>query len=109
MTQTQQVSDMATTIRTTQGMVDFIAGGDQDRVDAVAEEWVNAGFDCDEAKAWWAAGGFDPDRCGQMRNWGLAPEQVADDHPSKEHSWAYGYSNGDISDLELHDFFQLED
>lgn len=106
-TQSQQVADMATTIRTTQGMVDFLAGGDRNRVEAVAEEWVNAGFDCDTAKSWWDAGAFDADRTSYIRSMGLTPEQAADDHPSKEASWAYGYSNGDISDLEIADFFQL--
>lgn len=99
-TQSQQIADMATAIRCTDGMVDFLAAGDvAHSTDTAAEQWVHAGFeDCDEAAEWWQAGCFDADRAAALRDAGLTPEQVSerrtDDEPE---SWGYCHSNMDVT------------
>jgi hypothetical protein len=102
---TQQIEDMATTIRTTEGASTFVAG-DPSNVENAAQEWVDAGFTPDEAQAWWKAGAFDAQRAAQMRQMGLTLEQASETYRESE-SWAYAYSNGDCSDLEIADFFNL--
>ena len=104
---TQAQQDMATTILTTTGAVDMIAGG-RENVDRIAQEWVDAGFTADDAPAWWEAGGFDAARTAYLRDMGLTPELAGEDHPTRDCTWAYGYSNGDISDLEVSDFFEAD-
>lgn len=95
MTQEQQIADMATMIRTTTGMMDFIAGNEA--VETAAECWVDAGFTSDDAPAWWEAGCFDAERTAELRNAGLTPEQVSERRTEEEpESWGYAYCNGDV-------------
>lgn len=95
-TQAQQIADMATTIRCTTGAVDFIAGG-RDNVERVAEEWVDAGFDCDDATEWWQAGCFDAASAEILRDAGITPEQAGETEDGETETWGYRHSNNDVT------------
>lgn len=106
-TQAQQIADMATTIRTTTGMVDFIAGNES--VEDAAQCWVNAGFTADDAPAWWEAGCFDADRAAALAGSGLTPEQVSERRTEEEpESWGYAYCNADVTLAKVCEHFGVE-
>jgi hypothetical protein len=108
--QTQQVADMATAIRCTEGMVDFLAGGDvADSTDTAAEQWVYCGFEPDEAAEWWQAGCFDADRAAALAGSGLTPEQVSERRTEDEpESWGYAYCNADVTLAKVCEHFGVE-
>ena len=95
----QQVADMITAIRCTQGGVDFLAGSES--VEQAAQEWIDAGFTAGSAADWWEAGCFDADRTAELRDAGLTPDQAGQRHDDLSdvgaRSIGYAYCNLDIS------------
>jgi len=64
------------------------------------QAWIDAGLSPDEYVRWYAAGGFDPEVCAQMKKAGIEPE-AAGDRTSEggggyEHTIAYKVCNGDL-------------
>lgn len=76
---------------------------------AVAQEWIDAGFDEVDAAQWLGAGCFDANTAAELRKAGVTPEQAAV-HPSGDdlrrvgarvegygESIGYMVANGDLS------------
>ena len=70
---------------------------------ATADEWIDAGFtDAADVVAWFAAGAFDADCAGELRDAGLTAAsasavKVALHGDDADTSIAYAHSSGDIS------------
>ena len=71
-----------------------------DQPHEIAEQWIDAGFTSDEAKAWWDAGAFDAASAAELRDAGIAPEDVGmisdREMPAENVTIAYWHSNGDM-------------
>ena len=96
MTTTKVVRSMAQAIKIVGD--DTIHGGDTSRehLEAVAREWVAAGFDAASAFAWWNVRAFDAAVTGALRDAGITPEMAGERGHDRE-CWAYAASNGDVS------------
>ncbi len=67
-------------------------------IETIAQEWLDAGFTCESAPAWWRAGCFLADSTAQLREAGMTPEQAEVDCPQfPGTSWGYAYCNCDVS------------
>jgi hypothetical protein len=78
----------------------MIHGGSPTSMDAISQEWADAGFSAPECERWWDAACFDAGRAAVLRDAGITPEQVArpvDREGYEGYSIGYWHSNGDLS------------